>query len=87
MNIEIIRNTLYKAYLEDFYDLCQNLGNPTAEVMGEILKVFLFLFIRFLRYSKKKRKNGKQTILYLFLHSFFVVYPNSELHLSITILF
>ena len=23
MNIEIIRNTLYKAYLEDFYNFCQ----------------------------------------------------------------
>ena len=23
MNIEIMRNTLYKAYLEDFYQFCQ----------------------------------------------------------------
>jgi vacuolar-type H+-ATPase subunit C/Vma6 len=23
MNIEIMRNTLYKAYLEDFYKFCQ----------------------------------------------------------------
>jgi vacuolar-type H+-ATPase subunit C/Vma6 len=23
MNIEIMRNTLYKAYLEDFYNFCQ----------------------------------------------------------------
>ncbi|KAJ3180746.1 H(+)-transporting V0 sector ATPase subunit d [Geranomyces variabilis] len=38
MNIEIIRNTLYKAYLEDFYIYCQTLGGPTAEVMGEILQ-------------------------------------------------
>lgn len=40
MNIEIIRNTLYKAYLEDFYAYCINLGGPTGEVMGDILKVF-----------------------------------------------
>ncbi|TPX71449.1 hypothetical protein SpCBS45565_g01030 [Spizellomyces sp. 'palustris'] len=38
MNIEIIRNTLYKAYLEDFYCYCLQLGGPTAEVMGEILQ-------------------------------------------------
>jgi len=38
MNIEIIRNTLYKAYLEDFYEYCQGLGGPTAEIMGDILR-------------------------------------------------
>jgi len=38
MNIEIIRNTLYKAYLEDFYQFCQRLGGETAEVMTEILQ-------------------------------------------------
>ncbi|CAK9295002.1 unnamed protein product [Gordionus sp. m RMFG-2023] len=37
MNIEIIRNTLYKAYIEDFYKYCQKLGGTTAEVMTEIL--------------------------------------------------
>ncbi|KAJ1959743.1 H(+)-transporting V0 sector ATPase subunit d [Dipsacomyces acuminosporus] len=38
LNIEIIRNTLYKAYLEDFYNYCQSLGDPTAGVMADILK-------------------------------------------------
>jgi len=38
LNVEIIRNTLYKAYLEDFYSYCQKLGGTTAEVMGEILQ-------------------------------------------------
>ncbi|KAI9290744.1 ATPase, V0 complex, subunit D, partial [Neoconidiobolus thromboides FSU 785] len=38
LNIEIIRNTLYKAYLEDFYQFCQGIGGATAELMGEILK-------------------------------------------------
>jgi len=38
MNIEIIRNTLYKAYLEDFYQFCQSLGPTTADVMGKILQ-------------------------------------------------
>lgn len=37
LNIEIIRNTLYKAYLEDFYDFCQKLGGPTAEAMTTLL--------------------------------------------------
>lgn len=39
MNIEIIRNTLYKAYLEDFYSFCQKVGGGTAEVMGGILQL------------------------------------------------
>lgn len=37
MNIEIIRNTLYKAYLESFYAFCQKMGGTTADVMCEIL--------------------------------------------------
>lgn len=38
MNIEIIRNTLYKAYLEDFHSFCMKLGGVTAEVMDRLLK-------------------------------------------------
>jgi len=42
LNIEIIRNTLYKNYLEDFYHWVNNhpdiAGTPTAEVMTEILE-------------------------------------------------
>eukprot|EP00762_Andalucia_godoyi_P001002 ANDGO_01974.mRNA.1 V-type proton ATPase subunit d len=37
LNIEIIRNTLYKAYLEDFYDYVQRLGGTTCDVMSRIL--------------------------------------------------
>jgi V-type H+-transporting ATPase subunit d len=41
LNIEIIRNTLYKNYLEDFHDFVNTdpemAGTPTAEVMSEIL--------------------------------------------------
>ena len=37
LNIEIIRNTLYKAYLEDFDAFCRTLGGPTAEIMHRIL--------------------------------------------------
>lgn len=39
MNIEIIRNTLYKAYLEAFYEFCKGIGGTTADVMCEILAV------------------------------------------------
>lgn len=37
MNTELIRNTLYKAYLESFYEFCKELGGETADVMCEIL--------------------------------------------------
>ncbi|KAF8073688.1 V0 complex, c/d subunit of ATPase [Lyophyllum atratum] len=37
LNIEIIRNTVYKAYLEDFYQFCTTLGSPTSDVMQRIL--------------------------------------------------
>lgn len=38
MNIEIIRNTLYKAYLEAFYKFCSAIGGTTADTMCEILQ-------------------------------------------------
>jgi len=38
MNIEIIRSTLYKAYLEAFYNFCEKtIGGKTGEVMTGIL--------------------------------------------------
>ncbi|GAX82090.1 hypothetical protein CEUSTIGMA_g9518.t1 [Chlamydomonas eustigma] len=37
MNIEIMRNTLYKAYLDDFAHFCESLGGTTGEVMGDLL--------------------------------------------------
>lgn len=37
LNIEIVRNKLYKAYLEDFYNFCQTLPNPSNEIMARIL--------------------------------------------------
>lgn len=37
MNIEIMRNTLYKAYLDDFARYCQSLGGATAELMEDLL--------------------------------------------------
>lgn len=37
--LELVRNTLYKAYLEDFYRFCtKELGGVTGEVMGELLE-------------------------------------------------
>lgn len=42
LNIEIVRNTLYKNYLEDFYHFVNNdpelASTPTGEVMSEILE-------------------------------------------------
>ncbi|KAF5340760.1 hypothetical protein D9611_007494 [Ephemerocybe angulata] len=37
LNIEIIRNTVYKAYLEDFHSFCGTLGQPTQDVMQRTL--------------------------------------------------
>lgn len=37
MNVEILRNTLYKAYLEDFMRFCRGLGGETAERMADLL--------------------------------------------------
>ena len=39
MNIEINRNTLYKADLENFYKFCKDNGDPTADTMYEVLAV------------------------------------------------
>lgn len=38
LNIEIIRNKLYKAYLQDFYQFCQGLPTPSNEVMSRMLQ-------------------------------------------------
>ena len=42
LNIEIVRNTLYKNYLEDFYNFVTTdgelAGTPTSEVMSEMLQ-------------------------------------------------
>lgn len=55
MNIEIIRNTLYKAYLEAFYTFCKELGGTTADVMCEILAVskIVFFFIFKLKFTSR----------------------------------
>jgi V-type H+-transporting ATPase subunit d len=37
VEIEIIKNSLMKLYLEDFYAFCQKVGGDTAVVMGELL--------------------------------------------------
>ena len=38
MNIEIIRNSMYKLYLQDFYQFVQDIGGTTAQVMTDLLK-------------------------------------------------
>jgi len=37
INVEILRNSLYKAYLDDFAAFCTSLGGTTAEVMTRTL--------------------------------------------------
>ncbi len=38
VQIEILKNSLMKLYLEDFYSFCENLGGETAEVMCGLLR-------------------------------------------------
>ncbi|XP_012999611.1 V-type proton ATPase subunit d 2 isoform X2 [Cavia porcellus] len=38
LNVELLRNKLYKSYLESFYKFCKNHGDITAEVMCPILE-------------------------------------------------
>ena len=45
MNIEIMRNTLFKAYLDDFARFCSKLGGTTGEVMGDLLSFEVCLCI------------------------------------------
>jgi len=39
MNIEVMRATLYKAYLEDFAQLCARHGGATAKLMADMLSL------------------------------------------------
>jgi len=39
VEIEIIKSSLLKYWIEDFYSFCSKLGGETAELMGEILSV------------------------------------------------
>jgi vacuolar-type H+-ATPase subunit C/Vma6 len=45
MNIEIMRNTLYKAYLEDFYKFCQVFAVHMVFTIGsDFIGVFVLLW-------------------------------------------
>lgn len=35
--MELIKNSMLKLWLEDFYNFCQKVGGDTAVIMGEIL--------------------------------------------------
>ena len=38
MNIEVMRNALYRAYIEDFYAFCVRIGGATANIMADLLR-------------------------------------------------
>lgn len=38
VQLEILKHSIMKLYLEDFYAFCENLGGETAQVMGELLR-------------------------------------------------
>lgn len=38
LNVEIIRSTLYRAYLEDFNRFCERIGGATWDIMQPILE-------------------------------------------------
>lgn len=38
LNIEIVRNRLYKAYLQDFYQFAKTLPNPSDEILSRLLE-------------------------------------------------
>jgi V-type H+-transporting ATPase subunit d len=38
MNVEDMKDKLYKAYLTDFYEFCQTIGGTTGEVMSSLLE-------------------------------------------------
>ena len=38
MNIEVMRNALYRAYIEDFHAFCVGLGGATASIMADLLR-------------------------------------------------
>ncbi|XP_042664716.1 V-type proton ATPase subunit d 2 isoform X2 [Centrocercus urophasianus] len=44
MNVEIMRNKLYKSYLEAFYKFCEKQGGTTAEIMKPILEEYKAVF-------------------------------------------
>lgn len=63
MNIEIMRNTLYKAYLEDFYRFCQVKGLRHFVIHYiDVLSCYVFFFSDFPQiYVIPKQKLGGAT--------------------------
>ena len=45
LNVEIIRNKLYKAYLEDFAQFCAELGNETGEKMTVCIHMYRYYIL------------------------------------------
>ena len=62
-NVEIIRNTLFSAYLHDFYNYCQLQGGETANIMGDILQV------------KQQNITAKHFLHYILMFAHFTEFP------------
>jgi V-type H+-transporting ATPase subunit d len=41
-DLELMKNVLKKAWIEDFYKFCVSQGGGTAEMMGHVLKVRVY---------------------------------------------
>jgi hypothetical protein len=58
MNIEIMRNTLYKAYLDDFAKFCSSVGGATQEIMTDLLAFEVRLVAPYCSRTRSSRLRG-----------------------------
>merc|ERR1719221_1482360 len=77
-DLEIMKATLKKAWLEDFYEYVQSLGGTTAEVMGHMLKTeadFRVLLVTLNALNTNLSTEGKQEARTALYPSFGYLYP------------
>ncbi|MGH0192457.1 UNVERIFIED_CONTAM: hypothetical protein FKN15_014431 [Acipenser sinensis] len=55
MNVEIMRNKLYKSYIESFHKFCKEQGGATEETMCPILEVSI-------KFSNEDNRAGFQSV-------------------------
>lgn len=75
-DIELMRNSLKKGWLEDFYAFCQSLGGTTKEVMTHILKTEAdFRVLRLVVNSLSSNQQQQQVDRQALYPSFGYLYP------------